>query len=171
MNDDRRPRPQRVALGLGSNLGDRADYLARAAACIGAEVLTDMRVSRFHETAPVDCPPGTPAFLNAAVTGVCRLPPTALLAACQDLERRLGRLPRHGYHADRTIDVDLLLYGRRTIDLPQLKIPHPLMTRRTFVLVPLAEIAPDWPVPPGRRTVAAWLQAQGHGSATGSVPV
>lgn len=151
--------PVPVAVGLGSNLGDRGANLRRALALLGERALSGLRASTFLETAPVDCAPGAPAFLNAACTGFCRLSPRALLEVCQEIEIELGRPRRHGYHADRSIDLDLLLYGDWTLAAPGLCVPHPELARRDFVLAPLAEIAPDWRLP-GGPTIAALLAAR-----------
>jgi 2-amino-4-hydroxy-6-hydroxymethyldihydropteridine diphosphokinase len=149
----------RVALGLGSNLGDRRANLERALALLSRTVLDEARASTFVSSDPQDCPPETPAFLNAVVIGVCHCSPRRLLRACQDIEERLGRPRDHAYRSNRPIDIDILLYGNRQVDRANLKIPHPRLHERAFVLEPLAELAPDWSIPGCGQCVAGALAA------------
>ncbi len=127
-------------LGLGSNLGDRAQNLGRAVSLlerrIGAVV-----VSSVYETQPWGYA-DQPSFLNAACRVDSALSPHELLAAAQDVERQLGRQPTFRY-GPRVIDVDVLLYGDRVVETPDLRVPHPRLSERAFALAPLAEIAPD----------------------------
>jgi len=153
MRRQQRPR-ERVAIGLGSNLGDRAAHLGQAIAAL-REALGRLGVSSFHETMPVDCSADAPPFLNAAVAARTALSPVALLRLCQEIEQSLGRPAVRGYHVDRIIDLDILLYGTRQIDRPELRVPQPGLRERTFVLDPLVEVAPDWPVPPDLQPVRA----------------
>lgn len=99
-----------------------------------------------------------PDFLNTAAVGATALGPERILAAAKDLERAAGRRPGPRF-GPRPLDVDLLLFGQRTSSDPELTLPHPGLARRRFVLVPLAEIAPTWRVPPGGETVAELLAA------------
>jgi 2-amino-4-hydroxy-6-hydroxymethyldihydropteridine diphosphokinase len=137
--------PYSVAIGLGSNLGDRSVYLRRAIEELG-RVMRVVRISRFHDTDPVDAPPNSPRFLNAVVVGHTRLSPEELLRALLEIERRLGR--RRGVrNAPRTIDLDLLLHSanvRRTRDLT---LPHPRYRQREFVMKPLGELGLEWTAP------------------------
>jgi len=128
-----------VFLGLGSNLGDRAVLLDQAV--VALESLGKVTRSGWYETAAVGMP-GAPAFLNGAVRLETELAPDELLGKTREIERRLGRDPlrRAG---SRTMDIDLLLYGRQVISRPGLEIPHPRLHQRAFVLVPLAELAPN----------------------------
>jgi 2-amino-4-hydroxy-6-hydroxymethyldihydropteridine diphosphokinase len=151
-------------IGLGSNLGDRKRHLNEAvrqlARLPGSAVL---KVSRFYETAPVGGPPQG-RFLNAALALETTLPPQELLAELQRIETALGRR-REVKWGPRTLDLDILLYDRLVLDSPSLKIPHPLMHERLFVLDPLAEIAPDAPHPVLRkplRQLREALVATGH---------
>jgi 2-amino-4-hydroxy-6-hydroxymethyldihydropteridine diphosphokinase len=130
----------RVAIALGSNLGDRASHLEFAVDRL-RQRLADLRVSPFLETAPVDVEP-QPAFLNAALTGVTGDSPRQLLESLLALEAERGR-ERPGPGAPRTLDLDLILFGDRTIDEPDLTVPHPRFRARRFVLEPLAAIAPE----------------------------
>ncbi|MBA4063320.1 MAG: 2-amino-4-hydroxy-6-hydroxymethyldihydropteridine diphosphokinase [Isosphaera sp.] len=128
---------------LGSNLGDRWDALSAAVRRLRAEPgLRVAAASGFYETAPLDCPPGSGAFLNAVVAVETDRAPDDLLQLLLRVEREFGRV-RAEPNAPRTLDLDLVLYGDRVVDTPGLVVPHPRLHERAFVLVPLAEIAPD----------------------------
>ncbi len=130
-----------VFLGLGSNLGDREGTIEAALRQLASRGFhTRLRSSNWL-TEPVGGPPQG-WFVNAVAGGDTALPPPALLAACLETERELGRV-RAERNGPRTIDVDLLFYGRQTIALPGLVVPHPRLAERRFVLAPLAEIAPQ----------------------------
>ena len=140
-----------VAIALGSNLGDRVAHLTVAAARL-CQLLTDFRLSTFHETEPVAVS-AQPRFLNAAATGTTRLSAGELLQHLLAIEAACGRArPYAG--APRTLDLDLILYGEDVIDEPGLRVPHPRFRDRAFVLDPLTEIAPDWRDPVTGATVA-----------------
>lgn len=144
-----------VAVGLGSNLGARAAHLARGARAL-ARLLDDVRCSGVYETEPVGMPGGSGPFLNLCCVGRSELPPEALLERLLAAEAGAGR----GRDEDddgprpRTLDLDLLLYGREVVDRPGLRVPHPRMRRRAFVLVPLAEVAGSWRDPETGRTIS-----------------
>jgi 2-amino-4-hydroxy-6-hydroxymethyldihydropteridine diphosphokinase len=130
-------------LALGSNVGDRWGNLSAAVKRLRAEPgVRVLEVSEFYETAPVGCPPGSGDYLNAAASVETDLSPHELLAVLLRIERQFGRI-RTELNSPRTLDLDLLLYDNRVIDTPDLVVPHPRMHERAFVLVPLAEIAPD----------------------------
>jgi 2-amino-4-hydroxy-6-hydroxymethyldihydropteridine diphosphokinase len=132
----------RAIVGLGANLGDPAAQLRAAIDAIGR--IADTRVvgvSSLYRTAPVGHR-AQPDFFNAAVAIETALEPRVLLAALQSIERAAGR-ERSFKDAPRTLDLDILLYGERSIDEPGLKVPHPRLHERAFALAPLAEIAPD----------------------------
>jgi len=143
----------RVAVALGSNLGDRAAHLAWAIDQLSG-LLSDVRCSVPQNTAPQDVPDAQPDYLNAVVVGRTALAPRALLAALLRLEAARGR-QRPGLRAARTLDLDLILYGNRVIDEPGLEVPHPRFRERDFVLGPLAALAPRWRDPVGGQTMAA----------------
>jgi len=130
----------KVAIALGSNLGDRRAHLAGAVDALRPH-LADLRVSSFIETQPVGVG-DQPAFLNGAVTGWSDAPARGWLDRLLDLERQAGR-ERPFPGAPRTLDLDLILCGMAVVDEPGLRVPHPRFRERGFVLEPLASIAPD----------------------------
>lgn len=144
-------------LGLGANLGDRLANLQRAVDLLAeAPGLTAVRSSRVYETEPVGGPTQGD-YLNAVVEIRTDLPPHDLLRACLDVEARMGRVRAQRW-GPRPIDVDVLTYGDRTIDEPDLVVPHPRMHERGFVLVPLAELAADPMLPDGRHLASMRLR-------------
>jgi 2-amino-4-hydroxy-6-hydroxymethyldihydropteridine diphosphokinase len=145
-----------AAIALGSNLGDRRAHIERALESL-REVLDGVRVSAFLETEPVDVGP-QPKFLNAVAVGRATLPPRELLARLLAIERSQGRV-RPGPGAARTLDLDLVLYGQDVIDEPGIVVPHPRFRRREFVLVPLAEVAPEMIDPVTGLTARELLEA------------
>jgi 2-amino-4-hydroxy-6-hydroxymethyldihydropteridine diphosphokinase len=134
------PAIPRVFVGLGANVGDREQNLLAARRGLEARGFRVTAMSSLYHTEPVDAPPQE-WFLNAVAGGETALSPEALLEACLDTERALGRV-RDVPRGPRTIDLDLLLYEDVVRDGPGLVVPHPRMHERRFVLVPLAEIAP-----------------------------
>ena len=145
----------RVAIALGSNLGDRHAHLAHAVSRL-SEILTNLRHSAWYDTAPVGVSPDQPRYLNGAVIGETTLPARALLGRLLELEGERGRT-RPAAMAPRTLDLDLILYGNGVIREPRLQVPHPRFRERLFVLEPLAEIAPDWIDPETGEPVSALL--------------
>jgi len=136
-------------LGLGSNVGRRARMLAGALEALAeTEGLELVEASSVYETEPVGVT-DQPTFLNMVAHFRCRLAPEALLEGLQAVERTLKRIRTRRW-GPRTIDVDVLLLGDLQIETDRLTVPHPEMVRRQFVLVPLAELAPDLPLPGGR---------------------
>ncbi|MBN2766280.1 MAG: 2-amino-4-hydroxy-6-hydroxymethyldihydropteridine diphosphokinase [Paludibacteraceae bacterium] len=130
-------------LALGSNLGNREKNLQSAITQISVNVGNVLTVSGFIETKPVGFVSEN-NFLNAVMLVSTSLSPLALLHETQLIERDMGRsVKSNGSYSDRLIDIDILLYDTMLIDTPQLKIPHPLITERDFVLKPLLEIAPE----------------------------
>ena len=140
----------RVAIALGSNVGDRESHLAFAVRRL-ADTFTNLRASRWHDTLPVGVgPQGN--FLNGAVAAETDLTPREVLDLLLAIERERGRLrPFEG--APRTLDLDLVLYDSEVIDEPGLRVPHPRFRERAFVLDPLAEVASDWVDPESGVTV------------------
>ena len=140
----------RVYLSLGSNLGDRRGNLDRALQRLGVTPGFRLgRVSRKYRSAPLGVTE-QPEFLNLAAEAFTTLAPVELLRAVKSLEAALGRTPGPRW-GPRVIDIDILLYDGAPVEAPDLVVPHPRMEERAFVMVPLAEIAPDLVLPSGRR--------------------
>jgi len=139
-------RATRAYLALGSNLGDRLEYLQHAVAALDrAPGVRVAAVSRVYETAPVGGPEQD-AYLNAVVAVDTELEPLDLLALAQQLEHEAARV-RTEHWGPRTLDVDVLLYDELTLDSPELTIPHPRMWERGFVLAPLRDVASELVAP------------------------
>lgn len=130
----------RVAVALGSNLGDRRAHLRWAIARL-TEYLDNLKASAFIETDPVGVDEAQPPYLNAVVAGDTELEPRALLQLLLTIEQERGR-QRPSPRAARTLDLDLILYGDLVVEEPGLEVPHPRFREREFVLAPLAEVAP-----------------------------
>ena len=134
----------RVFLGLGSNLGDRERHLNEAIRLIGERVGQVALQSTFIETEPWGFQ-SEHQFMNAAILCLTEKTPREVLQVTQEIERELGRKTktnpsRRASYTDRPIDIDILLYDDLTVDEPDLKIPHPLMYERDFVMIPLKQI-------------------------------
>ena len=147
----------RVAVALGSNLGERRAHLDSAVASLRS-LLRGLTVSTYHDTVPVGVAGPQPLYLNAAAVGDTLLPARALLDALLGIESARGRLRPHP-NAPRTLDLDLILFGDAVMDEPGLTVPHPRFRERRFVLEPLAEIAPELRDPVTGKTVADLLAA------------
>jgi 2-amino-4-hydroxy-6-hydroxymethyldihydropteridine diphosphokinase len=146
----------RAYVGVGSNLGDRWANLARAGRELGQEPrVALLRASRVYDAAPLG--PPQPRYLNAALELEVGVPPLALLAVLQRIERAAGRVRSGVRWSARTLDLDLLLLGDEVIRRPRLVVPHPALAVRRFVLAPLAELCPERVVPGTGRTVARLL--------------
>jgi 2-amino-4-hydroxy-6-hydroxymethyldihydropteridine diphosphokinase len=147
----------RVAVALGSNLGDRRAHFDYATTRLGS-ILGNIRVSTSFDTDPVDVPGPQPRFLNAAAIGETAWSAGELLDALLEVERARGReRPMPG--AARTLDLDLVLFGDQILNDPALVVPHPRFRVRRFVLEPLAEIAPEMVDPVTGKTVRELLNA------------
>jgi 2-amino-4-hydroxy-6-hydroxymethyldihydropteridine diphosphokinase len=153
----------RVAIALGSNVGDRRGHLDYAVAALRA-LLTDVAVSRYYDTVPVGVSGPQAMFLNAAAVGYTALKPRALLDALLAIEQERGR-ERPYLNAPRTLDLDLILAGDTVAVEPGLVLPHPRFRERRFVLEPLAAVAPELRDPVSGRTVAELLSDVAAGSA------
>jgi 2-amino-4-hydroxy-6-hydroxymethyldihydropteridine diphosphokinase len=142
---------RRGYLGLGSNVGDRAEHLRAAVRLLGEHGVEVEAVSSVYETEPVGEILDQPDFLNAAARVSTDLEPEALLDVCKAIEVEQGRMmggPRHG---PRALDVDVLLLGDLELETQRLTLPHPQVTSRRFVLEPLLELDTELALPDGRR--------------------
>lgn len=148
--------PVIVYLALGSNLGDRAANLARARQAL-AEFISEFTCSDIYETSPWGVLE-QPNFLNQVIKGNTSLTPLKLLDRLKSIEGTLGREETIRF-GPRIIDLDILLYGNRVLHHRRLQVPHPRMTERAFVLVPLAELAPGLVLPGAGIPVESLLAA------------
>jgi 2-amino-4-hydroxy-6-hydroxymethyldihydropteridine diphosphokinase len=144
-----------IYVSLGSNLGDREGNLAGGVAALARRGVRVARQSSVYETEPVDLR-AQPWFLNSVVEAETGLMPRQLLQALVGIEREMGRR-RRVPRGPRLIDMDILFYGSSIIRTPDLEIPHPRLTSRRFVLVPLNELAPTLRHPVLNKTVAELL--------------
>jgi 2-amino-4-hydroxy-6-hydroxymethyldihydropteridine diphosphokinase len=158
--------PVLAYIGLGANLGEPRQQLQAALAQLAAADEVELvRVSSFYLNPPLG-PPDQPWYVNAVAQVRTRLAPEELLRLLQSIESVLGRV-RGEHWGPRVIDLDLLLYGGEIIAAPDLTVPHPEMPRRIFVLVPLAEIAPQALHPILKKTAAELLDSLGPGEREG----
>ena len=132
----------RIFLLLGANLGLVQDNLEHAILLISQQIGQVVARSSFYKTSPWGNSQ-QPDFLNVALIVNTQLSALEVLSISQSIEKQLGRV-RHEHWGARTMDIDLLFFGNNLIDLPNLQVPHPLLAQRRFVLIPLAEIAPDF---------------------------
>jgi len=145
-----------VFLGIGTNLGERERNLQEARAVL-SQRLEILKESSIYQTAPwgyLD----QPAFLNQVIEAQTDLSSLNLLDFLKHTEKELGRQANFRY-GPRLIDLDILFYGNRIIQTPRLQVPHPRLTQRAFVLIPMAEIAPDFVHPQNKQTIAQLLAA------------
>ncbi len=148
---------KQCAIALGSNLGDSQGILTAALQVLAATPsISVQKVSSWYCTKPVGGIP-QPDYLNGCALLQVQLPPQQLLKTLLATEAKFGRVRRERWGA-RSIDLDLLLYDELILDTPQLELPHPRMNERAFVLVPLAEIAPNWIEPVSGKVIAHLVQ-------------
>jgi 2-amino-4-hydroxy-6-hydroxymethyldihydropteridine diphosphokinase len=155
----------KVIVALGSNQGRSREIIQ--AAFTHAKFCTDFPIwqSSIWETTPVDCPPGSPKFLNAVVAFIPQKgeTPESLLAKLQELEKVFGRQPKQVLNEPRPLDLDLIMFGSEVRNTEQFTLPHPRAHLRRFVLQPLSEIAPELVLPGQSRTVAELLASLPNG--------
>ncbi|MGV3771410.1 MAG: 2-amino-4-hydroxy-6-hydroxymethyldihydropteridine diphosphokinase [Verrucomicrobiales bacterium] len=148
---------RRIAIvALGSNMGESATLLRDAMNELWQFSLSQFKESSVWESSPVDCPPGSPNFLNAVVSFRPRadLTPEQLLSGLQEIEKKFGRGQKKVTNEPRTLDLDLIAFGQEVRNRPEFTLPHPRAHQRGFVLRPLAEIEPDFLLPGQEQTVA-----------------
>jgi len=149
---------KQVFLGLGSNLGKREENLDTALHLIGEEIGADLILSSVYETEPWMFDSDS-RFLNMVVRLATDLGPHELLGLLLGIEKKMGRIRKMAQYSSRVIDIDILFYEDLVMTAPDLKIPHPHIHERRFVLVPLVEIAPDFIHPVFHKTVKELLNA------------
>jgi 2-amino-4-hydroxy-6-hydroxymethyldihydropteridine diphosphokinase len=150
----------RAGIAFGSNIADRLRHLTMARTMIAelADMRLPMLASAVYETEPVGCEPGVESFLNGVVEIGWEGEASALHQALRGIEMRLGRPATHQKNAAREIDLDLLYFGEAQISTADLKVPHPRMHERRFVLQPLADIRPELVLPMQSHRVAELLR-------------
>ena len=146
-------------VALGSNLGDSRQILLRAMERLQSFSEHPLVKSALWQSTPLDCPPGSPDFLNAVVGLIPRAEetPESFLKRLQSLEKEFGRRPKRISNEPRPLDLDLVAFGRETRCTATLTLPHPRAHCRRFVLAPLAEIAPEYVLPGQIQTIAQLL--------------
>ena len=148
-----------VCIALGSNLGDSAANIKRAFAELQKLSGKPIQESSLWRSTPVDCPPGSPDFINAAIAiePLLEETPESLLVKLQGLEARFGRQPKIVFNEPRPLDLDIIAFGEETRETIQLTLPHPRWHQRRFVLEPLSEIMPDVILPGQTQSVIQLL--------------
>ncbi|KAF0181632.1 MAG: 2-amino-4-hydroxy-6-hydroxymethyldihydropteridine diphosphokinase [Limisphaerales bacterium] len=146
-------------IALGGNMGDAKVTVREAMQRLAAFSCAPLLCSSLWRSTPVDCPPGSPDFINAvvALTPLPHFTPESLLVELQVLEREFGRQPKQVLNEARPLDLDLIAWGSEVRNTPALTLPHPRAHLRRFVLQPLSELAPDLVLPGQTRTVAELL--------------
>ena len=146
-----------VYLALGSNIGDRERYLRAGMRDLAARGVDILRCASLYSTEPKEVL-DQPWFLNTVVSAGTKLTPSELLSVCLDVETVHGRI-RSVTKGPRTLDIDIIFYANMIVQKPGLTIPHPSFSLRRFVLVPLAEIAPDFTDPRSGRSMSELLES------------
>ena len=153
--------PATVFLGVGSNLGDREKHIREAVSCLSRHPgIETIKVSGLYETAPLYLT-DQPSFLNCVFELSTVIAPEELLKVLKEIEKDLGR-KRGRPCGPRVIDLDILFYGRRVIVKPDLKVPHPCLQERRFVLQPLCDLNPAWEHPLLKKSVRQLLEELGE---------
>ena len=153
--------PEIAFVALGSNLGDSIDIVSRAIAQLQSLSDKPLLKSSLWQSAPVDCPPGSPPFVNAVAALEPRAgeTPATLLRHLRGLEEKFGRRPKKILNEPRLLDLDLIAFGSWTMNSTDLILPHPRAHLRRFVLQPLSEVAPDFVLPGQTKTAQQLLRA------------
>lgn len=151
--------PHTTFVALGSNVGDSATILRRAIEALQELSAQPLQVSSFWQTTPVDCPPGSPPFVNAVVAMTPRgdETPESFLKKLLAMEKEFGRRPKKVLNEPRRLDLDLIAFGHETRSTSEITLPHPRAHERRFVLQPLSEIAPGLLLPKQTATTAQLL--------------
>jgi len=146
-------------IAIGSNLGDSRSIIEQAFTSLQTLSGAPIRRSSLWRSSPVDCPPGSADFVNAAaaITPIAGETPESLLGKLQSLEMEFGRRPKEILNEPRPLDLDIIAFGSEVRATARLTLPHPRATQRRFVLSPLSELAPDLVLPGQERTVAELL--------------
>ena len=160
-------------IALGSNLGDSMSIIHHAMARLEKLSVLPIQKSSLWQTTPIDCPPDSPPFVNAAaaLAPFSEETPESLLAKLQALEKELGRKPKMVLNEPRPLDLDLIAFGNEVRNTPELTLPHPRAHLRRFVLQPLNEITPDFRLPGHSRTVRELLDALPPGGCLSCIPI
>ena len=158
-DDHPKPRELKVLLAFGSNLGDSSALIRLAMERLQELCAQPLLSSSLWQSTPVDCPPGSPPFVNAAVAfePAADETPESLLAKLQALEKEFGRRPKQALNEPRPLDLDLIVFGSEVRSTPQLTLPHPRAHLRRFVLEPLNEIAPALLLPGQTKSIRELL--------------
>lgn len=150
-----------VVVSLGSNLGSPAENVIRGAGEVEKSLNVPIQLSSLWSSEPVDCPPGSPSFVNAILTFLAppTLSPQKLLGILSGIEQSFGRSPKKALNEPRPLDLDIVVFGGVILSSTQLTLPHPRSHQRRFVLAPLAELAPELVLPGQSQSIAALLAA------------
>lgn len=143
----------KVAISIGGNIGNVILSFDKALSQLQDAGLKEIKKSYCYYNKPVGCVPNTPFFYNCAISGYWFDTPMALLNICQDIEENLGRSKEHKKNSSRTVDLDIVIFGSQIINMSNLKVPHPKVHKRLFVILPLNDIEPEMNLPHLNKTI------------------